>query len=209
MRRGCGQSGMSLMEVLVTLATVLILISALIGVGRYVKARADIDLTRATLETLSTALAVYYDDFGAFPFDTDTDDDDILDDYFAADLVNDISVYSGLMVTLNTAVLLEKDGNNSDVSTASSAALFYFLDKNPSSRDIVDGVSSTLVSNKGADGITPVKITIGGTEYDLPRYIDPWGMSIRYEYLPGTAFPTLTSAGPDKIFDTPDDITSK
>ncbi len=31
----------------------------------------------------------------------------------------------------------------------------------------------------------------------------------RYVYLPGTTFPMLTSAGPDKIFDTPDDITSK
>ena len=199
---------MSLMEVLVTLATVLILISALIGVGRYVKARADIDLTRATLETLSTALAVYYDDFGAFPFDTDTDvlEDGELDEYLEADLQADLN---GSVTPAGS--LFEREGRipPADVSTASGAALFYVLDRNPSSRGIVDGVSSTLVSNKGADGTTPVKITIGGKEYDLPRYIDPWGMSIRYEYLPDTAFPTLTSAGGDKIFDTPDDITSE
>ena len=196
------------MEVLVTLATILILISALIGVGQYVKARADIDLTRGTLETLSTALAMYYDDFGDFPFNTDTNVNGVMDDdYLGADLQVDLD---GTVAPVSS--LQEKDGNDVWIPSASSTALFYFLDKNPSSRVIVDGVTSTLVTNKddsGAD-ITLEKLPVGsGVIIDLPRYIDPWKMSIRYEYLPGTAFPTLTSAGPDKVFDTPDDITSK
>jgi hypothetical protein len=87
--------------------------------------------------------------------------------------------------------------------------LFYFLNQNPSSRAIASAVSDTLITNKDASG-NDITITIGGADpIDLPRYIDPWGMSIRYEYLPGTAFPTLTSAGPDRVFGTPDDITSK
>ena len=77
------------------------------------------------------------------------------------------------------------------------------------SRVIVEAVANSLVTNKDYSG-ADITITIGANPpIDLPRYVDPWGMSIRYEYLPGTAFPVLTSAGPDKIFDTPDDITSK
>jgi type II secretory pathway pseudopilin PulG len=196
---------MSLMEVLVALAVILVLISALTGVGSYVKTRASIDLTRSMLEVLCTSLSQYYDDFGDFPFDTDTDapEDGTLDDYLEADLQIDLN---GLVDPAGS--LVEQDGNGTNVSTASSAALFYFLDKNPSSRDIVGAVDNSLVTNKDIDG-NPIKVTIDGTDYDLPRYIDPWKMSIRYEYLPGTAFPVLTSAGQDKIFNTPDDITSK
>jgi prepilin-type N-terminal cleavage/methylation domain-containing protein len=201
-------NGFSLMEVLVALAIVLILIGALVGAGSYVRTRANIDLTKGMLETLSTALEQYYDDQtpNAFPFGTatgvDTTPPDGKDDYLLIHLETDLGG------TVIGSSLLEKDGNNTDVSTASSAALFYFLDKDPASRSIVDAVPNTLITNKDAFGV-PIKITIAGTAYDLPRYIDPWGMSIRYVYLPGTAFPVLTSAGPDKVFDTPDDVTSK
>ncbi|MHC4526143.1 MAG: prepilin-type N-terminal cleavage/methylation domain-containing protein [Planctomycetota bacterium] len=209
MRRRYGQSGMSLMELLVALAIILILISALIGTGSYVKTRADIDLTKGMLETLSTALEQYYDDTGGFPFDTatgvDTTPIDGKDDYLLGHLGTDL----GGTVAPITALLEETDGAGTTVSTASSAALFYFLDKNPASRAIVGGIANSLVTNKDAAG-TAITITIGtNPAIDLPRYIDPWKMSIRYEYLAGTAFPVLTSAGPDKIFDTPDDITSK
>ena len=217
MCRERGQSGMSLMELLVAMAIILMLISTLIGVGGYVKTRADIDLTKATLETLSTALTKYYDDFGDFPFDTDTTvpKDGILDatdiyyqTHLEADLLGDVPDVAGFPLL---GVLKEKDGNGNWVSTASSAALFYFLDKNPSSRAIVEAVSNSLVTNKDDSGID-IKFTFTaamGNPIDLPRYIDPWKMSIRYEYLTGTAFPVLTSAGPDKTFDTPDDITSE
>jgi hypothetical protein len=109
-------------------------------------------------------------------------------------------------------VLEETDGAGNTISTASSTALFYFLDKHPPSRVIAEGISNSLVTNKDASGvdIKLEKLPVGsGLFVDLPRYVDPWGISIRYEYLPGAAFPVLTSAGPDKIFDTPDDITSK
>ncbi len=214
MRSERGQSGMSLMEVLVAMAIILILISTLIGVGSTIKTRANLDLTQATLETLSTALTQYYDDFGVFPFDTDTTvpKDGILDatdiyyqTHLEADLLGDVPDVAGFPLL---GVLKEKDGNGNRVSTASSAALFYFLDKNPSSRVIVEAVPNSLVTNKDDNG-TDITIDIGGQVYDLPRYIDPWKMSLRYEYLTGTAFPVLTSAGPDKIFNTPDDITSK
>ena len=200
MRRRYGQSGMSLMELLVALAIILILISALIGTGSYVKTRANIDLTKGMLEMLSTALEQYYNDFVDFPFEAGSA-------YSKADLESAANGLDGTVIP-DTVSLLEKDGNNTDVSTASSAALFYFLDKNPSSRSIAGAVANSLITNKDAGG-TDIMITIDTDTINLPRYIDPWKMSIRYEYLTGTAFPVLTSAGPDKVFDTPDDITSK
>jgi len=200
------------MEVLVTVAVILILIGALIGTGSYVRTRAQIDLTRGLLEELSTALEEYYDNQTpkAFPFDTpDTNLNGKLgDDYLQTHLEADLG---GTVIPPAPPVLLEeKDGSSPPVivSTASSAALFYFLDKDPVSRGIASAVSNTLITNKDTAGVA-IKITIGGVPYDLPRYIDPWGTSIRYVYLAGTAFPTLTSAGPDKVFDTPDDVTSK
>lgn len=202
MRRRCGQSGMSLMEMLVALAVILILISTLIGVGSFVKTRASLDLTKATIETLCTALAQYHSDFGDFPFAANVVFDEVAFETIFLPVIADV---------MPDGSLEETDGNSNTVFTASSAALFYFLDKNPSSRGIVEAVANSLVTNKDDSGvgITLEKPPASGIFIDLPRYIDPWGMSIRYEYLPGTAFPVLTSAGPDKIFDTPDDITSK
>ena len=203
MRRRCGQSGMSLMELLVALAIILILISSLIGVGSYVKTRASVDLTKGMLEVLSTSLEQYYADFNNFPFEAGSA-------YSKADLEIAANGLDGIVIPV-TVSLLEKDGNNTDVSTASSAALFYFLDRNPDSRAVAEAVADSFITNKDDIGIN-IQITLNTvppTIIDLPRYIDPWKMSIRYVYLPGTAFPVLTSAGPDKIFDTPDDITSK
>jgi type II secretory pathway pseudopilin PulG len=185
---------MTLLEVVITLATILVLISALLGVGSYIKTRANIDLTESMLEVLSTALEQYYQDQvpNAFPFAADLT-------YAKADLEGAVN---GLNGNISSGTLLDE--------YASSAALFYFLNQTPSSRAIASAVSDTLITNKDAFGndIT-FTFTLSGTTIDLPRYIDPWGTSIRYEYLPGTAFPTLTSAGPDRVFGTPDDITSK
>ena len=211
MRCKRGQSGMSLMEVLVALAVILILISTLIGVGSFVKTRANLDLTKAMLETLSTALTKYHSDFGDFPFDTDINGNGILEllEYDQAAL--ETGLVGAVVPAPPPVLLVEKDGNGNWIPTASSAALFYFLDKNPSSRTIAAAVPNSLITNKDDSGAA-IQFTFTAPPnnmIDLPRYIDPWKISIRYEYLTGTAFPVLTSAGPDKVFDTPDDITSK
>ena len=186
--------GFTLMEVLVTVAVILILISALIGTGSYVKTRAQIDLTRGMLEVLSLALEQYYDNMGGFPSQVGSE----------ADFEGALGLLPGDVSIIG--VLPDGPGGAYGFS---SAALFYFLDKSPASRGIASAVANSLITNKDTDG-NDITITIGtNPQTDLPRYIDAWGTSIRYVYLTGTAFPVLTSAGPDKVFDTPDDITSK
>jgi prepilin-type N-terminal cleavage/methylation domain-containing protein len=216
------QSGFSLMEVLVSLAVILILIGALVGTASHIRTRANVDLTKSMLEVLSAALEQYYADQtpNAFPFDTPdspppNDNGFLGDDYIAASLIGDIDPANpnpANITVIAPGVLPDHtsaDTGLDSVSSASSAALFYFLDKDPASRSVASAVSNTLITNKDTSGANiTFTFTVGGT-IDLPRYIDPWGTSIRYVYLDGTAFPVLTSAGPDRIFDTPDDITSK
>jgi hypothetical protein len=54
-----------------------------------------------------------------------------------------------------------------------------------------------------------VQVQIGATTYDWVRFVDAWGTAIAYKYTTGDAFPVLISAGPDKNFDTKDDLNSQ
>ena len=71
-----------------------------------------------------------------------------------------------------------------------------------------------------------MQIDVDGNVYPLLRVIDPWKATLRYDYyneLPPPlapedidymketkkTFPVITSAGPDGIFNTIDDITSR
>ena len=200
MHRSIGQRGFTLVEVVAVLAIILILASVLLGMGRYLTTRASTDLTSGELEVIAMALQQYYDDDGAFPFDThvaantevaDSDSDgDWLDEYL------------GVEYTVQNGVLPAGDR-----VFKSGCALFYYLDASPNSRKIVESLTGSLISNQDANGdALRIELPAGsGTVIDLPRFIDAWGTSIRYEYIAGTAFPVLTSAGPDTKFSTAED----
>ncbi len=207
MRRIDRQSGMTLIEVLIVLATILILVGAVITVGKTLQQRAAVDLTKSLLEVLDTALQQYYDDFGKFPF--------IADLTFNESRLEDVDVLNGQVSPPDDLREIRNvKGTLITYSTASSAALFYYLDRNPDSRKIAAAVSNVLITNKGYSG-SPVTLTFNPLPpqtIDLPRYIDSWGTSLRYVYAAGAAFPVLTSAGPDKVFDAPydqDNITNQ
>jgi hypothetical protein len=83
----------------------------------------------------------------------------------------------------------------------------------PECRKTLDKIDRKLITDLGFDG-APMKITFTfGTEtkdYQLFRFVDPWGEPLRYDYYDETeadfgkkreserAFPVITSAGPDK-----------
>jgi prepilin-type N-terminal cleavage/methylation domain-containing protein len=73
------------------------------------------------------------------------------------------------------------------------------LDLMPESRKILEKVSDSLIKHDFDTGTIP----------PVPEIYDPWGMVIDYIYVAGDNFPDLVSAGPDKIFGTADDISSK
>ncbi len=204
MRKDVGQSGFSLIEMVVVLATILILAGALLSVGKYLIVRANADLTTSGLEVIATALQQYYDDFEAFPFfTTDNMGTDVIDADGSGFLLDEyMHLVGGYTVTQGTIPAPAEDPGFD-----SSSALFYFLNKNPNSRKIVESLVDSLISSKDTGGQS-IQMTLAATGQliDLPRFVDAWGTSIRYEYIDGTAFPKLTSAGPDMTFGTPDDI---
>jgi prepilin-type N-terminal cleavage/methylation domain-containing protein len=123
-----------------------------------------------------------------------------------------------------------------DPNFSGSEALYFILSQIPDCRTTLDKIDKLLLTNKGKDKVTDITITIQfattSTTYPFTRIIDPWGTTLRYdyyldfadyliEYPSGTwtnylvyrdsakkTFPVITSAGPDKQFDTADDISN-
>jgi prepilin-type N-terminal cleavage/methylation domain-containing protein len=80
-----------------------------------------------------------------------------------------------------------------------SEHLYQELYSVPASRKVLDKISDSLIQHKVDTGAIP----------PVPEIYDPWGTVLDYRYVAGDNFPELVSAGPDKIFGTADDITSK
>lgn len=195
MRRLNSNSGMTLMEILVVLAIILILIGAAITGANSLRQRADIDLTTSLLDVLDTALQQYYTDHSTFP-----------------PVVADLSNLQALAFDPLTTSSLSPDTGTAIPEFWSSQGLFYFLNRSPNSHSIVASVSDSLVTTKDNSGqhlivlITSTLPAINGTKFDLARFIDSWGTTLDYRYPAGATFPTVVSAGPDKQWDTGDDI---
>jgi prepilin-type N-terminal cleavage/methylation domain-containing protein len=123
-----------------------------------------------------------------------------------------------------------------DPCFSGSEALYFILSQVPDCRTTLDKISKSLLTNKGIDKVTDITITIQSLTttmtYPFTRIIDPWKTPLRYDYYleyadyvlayptknwsdylgyrdsAKRAFPVITSAGPDKQFDTADDISN-
>jgi hypothetical protein len=104
--------------------------------------------------------------------------------------------------------------------------MYLLLSEIPEVAQTLKGISPSLVTNENGEGKF-VEIRIGDDSRPfepLLRVVDPWGTTLRYTYYeyiydPSNpngppikvvlkSFPVLTSAGPDKTFDTDDDIST-
>jgi len=186
----------TLIEVLVTLAIIMILVGALAGTGQYLRTRAGIQLTQSTIQIIDAALDQYLEQYRAFPFkNRNVDSDPAKADpytvhHFETDLTADIS------------------GGTLTDNDASSAALYYFLNRCGDSKAILDTLSDRMITTLDAGG-HQIKMVMGGVTYSVPRFIDAWGISVQYEYLEQYPYPKIMSAGPDKIFGTSDDLSNQ
>ncbi|MGB7583044.1 MAG: prepilin-type N-terminal cleavage/methylation domain-containing protein [Sedimentisphaerales bacterium] len=128
-------------------------------------------------------------------------------------------------------------GGTNDPTFSGSEALYFILRQVPDCRVTLDKIDKSLLTNNSNDS-PPAPLTInlitGTTTITFPftRIIDPWGTPLRYDYYPEYAdyilanpggnwanyvtyrnsakktFPVITSAGPDRQFDTADDISN-
>jgi prepilin-type N-terminal cleavage/methylation domain-containing protein len=192
MRTDRRQSAMTLVEILVVLAVILIMIGALGGAGIHLKRQSEIRLTEGTIGVLVMALEQYYTD--------------------QSDYVPQISDQTQFNSSVGVAATTIRPPavhwtGALEAPAWSGEALYYFLNRSPNAAAIIGVLMDRVISNKDAAGRPLViEIPTGGTAYDLIRFVDAWGMPIRYAYDPARdQFPILTSAGPDKRFDTASD----
>lgn len=193
------KNAFTLIEVLITLAIIMILVGALAGTGQYLRTRAGIQLTQSTIQIIDAALEQYHEQYRVFPFkNRDENGDAVADPYtvehFEADLTAKI-----------TAGISTKKNQDGQIvwNAASSAALYYFLNRCGDSKAILDTLSDRMITGQ------QVKMVIGGVTYDVPWFIDAWGESLQYEYLDHYPYPKIMSAGPDKLFGTSDDLSNQ
>jgi prepilin-type N-terminal cleavage/methylation domain-containing protein len=237
-KRTAGQRGFTLIELLVVAAIIVVMASALVGVGRRMLTRAQEKLAGSTLEIVVTAIEQYHGELDRFPME-----------YLNSQRVSVTSVFPqgpkvkltdpfGLIEYLNDDLGLSRRIPAQTVTIpptgftpiecdqiAVSECLYYFLYQCPTSRRIVETIADSQKTSLDSDrkprqaqyeytnsAGQKVKMTI-----TLIRLVDPWGSPFRYEFcrptatfpsVPTMSFPRITSAGPDRKFDTADDLRS-
>jgi len=202
------------MEILVVVAIIAVLVTIVINLTARVQTQSKEQLLQNTFALIDTALA-QFQEYG-FTYK----DEDYSDFKFPLDC-NDFE--GELTSTLEKALDIKPitiTGGSHDKSYSGCEAMYFLLSRVPASRQSVEKISRTLVTNLDEND-NPMKITVDQTDYPLFRIIDPWGKTLKYDYYDEDemdvedrydsrrAFPVITSSGPDGVFDTLDDLTNK
>ncbi len=214
------KTGVTLVEILVVVAIIAILATMVISLAAHIDNQGKERLTESTFALLDAALGEFcdygynysdpcYDGFD-FPLDCNGFDAAELEDT----LEDALDAGSVLII-----------GDHNDPNYSGSEALYFFLSKVPESRKTLAKIDSSLITSEDSDGDS-MEINVDGKEYSLLRIIDPWGETLRYDYYDeeppplseaeidamiedARTFPVIISAGPDGVFGTDDDITSR
>jgi prepilin-type N-terminal cleavage/methylation domain-containing protein len=189
--------GLTLIEILVAVAIVVILSAGLYIAGDYADKQAKIKQTQSTIEMLSAALEQYRDSNSCFPFIA-----------YKTYKCTDLQTKLNGTVSVSTGVLADYNDHY-----ASDDVLYYYLNRNPASRKIISSINSSLITNKDYMK-REYFINYGGpTTYPLLHFVDAWNFPFKYTYKTGDNFPVITSAGPNRVFEPNgvyiDDITSR
>jgi prepilin-type N-terminal cleavage/methylation domain-containing protein len=215
MKSYANKTGLTLVEMLIVVAIVVILTTIVIGLAGRVTDQSKEQLTRNTIGILTAALRQFrdysysYKDpvYSGFDFPLDCND--------FSQPVLEMTVGNALGAT---AVI---SGGTPDISYSGAEALYVFLSQLPECRKALDKIDESLLTNLDSNK-QPRNISVtypGGIPkvYPLLRVIDPWGTTLKYDYYDEVTinprskrvFPLITSAGPDKRFGTTDDISSR
>jgi len=220
MKSDANKTGLTLIEMLIVVAIVVILTTMVIGLAGRVTDQSKEQLTRNTIGILTSSLGQFrdytysYKDpvYSGFNFPLDCND-------FPLPLL-ETTLASALGAT--TAPIT---GGVHHLSYSGCEALYLFLSQVSDCRKTLDKIDESLITNLGVDQ-QPRNITVtypsGSVKiYSMFRVIDPWGETLRYDYYNELepdpilrqrgkkTFPVITSAGPDKRFGTADDISSR
>ena len=213
------KAGVTLIEMVVVVAIIALLVSMVIRVATRTDNQSRERLTESTIAILTAALEQFGDygynynkssDYANFDFPLDCNGFPQIE--LQTTLENALGLVAG-------SVLIDPVGSH-DPNYSGSEVMYFFLSRVPQSRKTLDKIDSSLITNIGSDG-REMSITVGSKVYPLLRIIDPWGITLRYDYYNEwetnltlrnegkRTFPVITSAGPDRRFGTIDDISSR
>ena len=225
------QVGLTLIDMLIAVAIIAALASIVITALARIDSKAQENLCQGTLETLNAALRQYRD----YKLECRIDTTSVREREFYRRLnfppdCNDFSrvdVQSEIEKLLDiTPVTISPDKH--DPNESGGAVMYFFLSMVPECRETLGNIDQALL--KSDHKISPASknydedylmITVDGRDYPWIRVIDPWGMTLRYDYYDEDEtdfshrketirnFPLITSAGPDGEFSTDDDITNR
>ena len=236
MRTRAYKSGFTLIEMLLVVAIIAILVSMVVGIAKRIDDQSKERLCRNSIALLGNALEQFRD-FGyeykdndydglTFPLDCNNLSATNLNPYLSLEIVLRNAIYP-----LPPPILSVNITGAYDSKFSGSAALYFILSQVPDCRATLDKIDKSLLTNNGTDG-NPMTISIEVASvvtatYPCTRIVDPWKTPLRYDYYPDFAdyvgtwtnyldyrnsakktFPVITSAGPDKQFDTADDISN-
>jgi len=195
MGRVSRQRAFSLVEVLVTMAVLVVLAALVIRVGKHLVHQSQERLTQGELEILVAALEQYEQVRASWP---------------ATGVLDPGAPFAFGQAALEAA-LGGAAGPDVQDGYASSELLYWRLDEVPASRRLVEMIADTLKTSLDDQGRQRVfTFAATGQRVPLVRFVDAWGRSLRYVYDPATmSFPAVVSAGVDGVFGTADDLTSE
>ncbi|MHC4573633.1 MAG: type II secretion system protein [Planctomycetota bacterium] len=221
------KAGVTLVEMLVVVAIVGLLVAMVVGLGARSENQARVQLARNTIAIVAAALRQFHDygytynptgDFTQFRFPLDCNDNPDPADRLVETLLDEFQLQPGQVGVVPLGVgpiqhLPEYSG---------SEGLYFFLSRVPECRttlERLERIDKSLITALDDDGCG-MQLRIGTRVYPLMRIIDPWGTTLIYDYYDETqpeparynsrrSFPVIISAGPDRWFGTPDDISSR
>jgi prepilin-type N-terminal cleavage/methylation domain-containing protein len=222
MKSDANKTGLSLVEMLVVVAIIVILTTMVIGLAGRIDNQSKERLTKSTIAIITAALGQFQDyryqyknlAYADFDFPPDCNGFDV--PLIQKTLENVLGLAAG-------SVLIAPAAAHNDPGYSGGEVMYFFLGRVPESRMTLDKIDESLVTNLGLDN-QPMNISItypdvSITVLPLLRINDPWGTALRYDYYnemlippdPGQkrTFPEITSAGPDKKFGTADDIRNR
>ena len=219
------KTGVTLVEMLVVVFIVALLASTVISIATRIDNQGKERMVEGTFALLDAALGQFRDHGYCYKEDSSYSNQEKAF-YQRLDFPLDCSDFDqvGLEAILTESLdrPISINASDHDPKYSGSEALYFFLSRVPASRKTLEGIDESQITNKGSNK-QEMKITVDGEEYSLLRIIDPWGETLRYDYYAEEkdepdlgkrekgkrSFPLITSAGPDRKFDTDDDITNK
>jgi prepilin-type N-terminal cleavage/methylation domain-containing protein len=217
MKKRTGKYGLTLIEMLIVVGIIALLTAMIIGIARRIDTQSKERLAENTTAIINTALGQFKD------YGYDYNDVDYRGFVFPLDCsgFNVVAAQNVLSTALGATVMMTPDPN---INFTGCEVMYFLLSQVPECRTTLDKIDKSLITNKGSNNQSmSIRITFPDTsfkDYPLLRIIDPWKTTLRYDYYDETlnlngmkksrrTFPVIISAGPDKVFNTSDDIRSR